>query len=278
MTASSLIAPAWRPLAPGDLDEPEWSTPSATMGTGQAYFFVNTSYRAQQRMRIEGPVTRVFYSHTYDGGARLRQLVHWIDAGTVVFVKLAESAAATEWLTADALDAESFVAAAAAADQPHIEALDRIQGATELPQERIARLLGVSRQTLYHWKNGKPIADKTRQRLFAVRDVLERAAVRHPGPSQLVAWLDTPRGVDGLTPAKTIENGDIDRARLLAISSPSSTVKRPPAWVRRPVPGAFRAGEEHRHEALPPEEDDELFARFGDPGDSRDNGAQNPGQ
>lgn len=137
--------------------------------------------------------------------------------------------------------------------QPHLEALHWIKQATGFSQERISELVGVSRQTLNRWQRGEPIKDTNRQRVFAVRSVLERALIRHRTRPELVAWLDTPRGADGRTPAQCFAAGDIDRARLLALSVPSPQVKRAPSWVRRPVPPAFRAGGEHEQQALPPE-------------------------
>ena len=141
---------------------------------------------------------------------------------------------------------------------PHLEAIQWIKKATGLTQDRIGRLIGVTRQTINNWENGVPIADINRRRLFAVRDVLERAALRHSTPAQLVAWLDTPRGTDGHTPAELLEMNEINRARLLAVSSPSPHLVRAPAWVKRPVPEAFRAGAERRQVALPPDSDEEI--------------------
>ncbi len=156
------------------------------------------------------------------------------------------------------------------ASSPHLHALKWIKSATGLPYDRIARLIGVTRQTINRWSRGEPIVDRNRRRLFAVREVLERAAIRHPTPAQLAAWLYTPRGTDGRTPADLLERGDIDRARLLALSIPSPRLRRAPAWTRRPVHPAFREGAEHRQEALPPERDDQLSARYGHPGNDDD--------
>jgi transcriptional regulator with XRE-family HTH domain len=143
---------------------------------------------------------------------------------------------------------------------PHLEAIQWIKTATNLSQERIGRLIGVTRQTINRWEKGEPITDPNRLRLFAVRDVLKRAASRHPAPEQLIGWLDTPQGAEGRTPAQLLEENNIDRARLLAMSAPSPHVVRPPAWVKRPVPKAFQTGAERRQEALPPDADDELSA------------------
>ncbi len=147
---------------------------------------------------------------------------------------------------------------------PHLNAIQWIKTATGLSQERIGRLIGVTRQTINRWEHGEPITDTNRQRLFAVHGVLQHAVLLHPSPAELVAWLDTPRGADGHTPAELLEMGKIDRARLFAISKPSPHLVRTSIWVNQPIPEAFRAGAEHRQEALPPSQDDELFALLSD--------------
>ncbi len=161
---------------------------------------------------------------------------------------------------------EQLAASGTAADisSPHLNAIQWIKAATGLSQERIGRLIGVTRQTINRWEHGDPITDANRRRLFAVREVLERATLLYPTPVELAAWLDRPRGADGRTPAELLEAEEINKARLLAISSPSPGLVPPPAWVRQPVPEAFRAGAEHRQEVLPPPRDDELAALIGD--------------
>ncbi|HUY79409.1 MAG TPA: helix-turn-helix domain-containing protein [Ktedonobacterales bacterium] len=138
---------------------------------------------------------------------------------------------------------------------PHLEAIRWMKEATGLSQERIAELLGVSRQTLNRWNRGEPIKDINRRRIFGVRQILELAVNKHPTREQMLAWLDTPQLADGVTPAQALAAGNLDRARLLAVTTPSPHVKRPPAWVRWPVPEAFRAGAEHMQVAMPPEDD-----------------------
>lgn len=147
----------------------------------------------------------------------------------------------------------------------HVEAVRWIKEATGLSDARIARLLGVSRPTLRNWEHRGVIADVKRQRLYAVREILELAAARQGSPDELVHWLDTPRGADGFTPAKLLEAGEVDRARYLAASSPSPRLRRPPAWLNRPVPPAFQKGAEQRMETLPPEETDVSDALLEEP-------------
>jgi DNA-binding XRE family transcriptional regulator len=140
---------------------------------------------------------------------------------------------------------------------PHLNAVQWIRAASGLSQERIGRLIGVTRQTINRWENGEPITDTNRRRLFAVRDVLERATLQHSTPAELAAWLDTPDAVDGRTPAELLEMGEINKARLFAISAPSPGLTTSPEWVGRSIPEAFLAGAEHRQEALRLEKDDE---------------------
>jgi transcriptional regulator with XRE-family HTH domain len=148
--------------------------------------------------------------------------------------------------------------------QPHLEAIQWIKKITGFSQTRLGQLIGVTRQTIDEWKKkGTPISGPNRQRLFAVREVLERAASRYKTRELLVAWLDTPAGADGRTPAQLLAENEINRARLLAMSSPSPQLVPPPAWVNRPIPESFRKGSEQRQEALPPNPDSELDALFG---------------
>jgi len=144
---------------------------------------------------------------------------------------------------------------------PSIEAIRWIKEKTGFSQERIARLLGTTRHTLYNWERGGSISDHNRQRLLAVKGVLERAAFRHTTSGMLATWLDTPRGVEGYTPAWLLEQNEIGKARLFAVSHPSPRLIRAQPWVRRPLPGKFRAGEEHYDEALPPEKESHTAPR-----------------
>lgn len=152
----------------------------------------------------------------------------------------------------------------------HAQALARIRELTALKWDRLAQLLGVSRQTLHLWEQNKPIVDDNRRRLLGVTDVLERAATRCLSSDQLRAWLDTPRGPEGLTPAELLERGEIGRARTLAISSPSANLRRAAPWVNRPVPEAFRAGAERRLPAEPPSHEDEFSGLSGHQSDDSD--------
>jgi hypothetical protein len=178
---------------------------------------------------------------TTDGGLLLSGASCWQvieDVGTLRFSWTCQSTPASQVKT------------------PTQTAIEWIKTATGFADQRVAQLLGVSRQRLHAWQQGARIFDRNRRRLFAVREVLERAASRHEQPDQLAAWLDTPRGADARTPAQLLEAGEIDRARLLAVATPSRGVAPAPVWIRRPMPDAFRQGRETRIEAHPPDESD----------------------
>lgn len=156
-----------------------------------------------------------------------------------------------------------------------LDAIHWMESMTGLSQDRIGKLIGVSRQAINVWKRGGRIADENRQRILAVRDVLKRALAKHPTKDLLMAWLDTPRGSDGRTPAQLLEANEINRARLLAMAVPSPHIKTVPSWVNRPIPEAFRAGAERRQEALPRETESELtkLIESGEYGIDEDGGA-----
>jgi uncharacterized protein (DUF2384 family) len=146
-------------------------------------------------------------------------------------------------------------------DETPVQAvLKRLKQATSLPWQRIAQLLGVSRQSVEGWRSGDPITDQHRRHLFAVCDVLERAATTYRTQAELIAWLDTPRGADSHTPADLLAVRQTDRARLLAVTRPSPGVQPPPARITRPTPATFARSRERRAEAVPPDRDAELFA------------------
>jgi len=222
-----------------------------------------SDYAAQRRFSHLIKVLGILRESTSDGEVRLRKSLptpNWVcrRSGGYIIVLLPQAPSSEELLTKTSNN--RFFRKQPPQPLPHLEAISWIKEATDLSQERIGRLVGVSRQTIINWENGYPITDTHQQRLFAVRDVLERAARRYQGQAELKAWLDTPSGSDGRTPAQMLEANEINRARLLAVSSPSSSLVPPPVWVKRAVPEKFLAGGERRQEALPPEADSELSA------------------
>jgi hypothetical protein len=142
--------------------------------------------------------------------------------------------------------------------EPHQEALEWIKVASGLSWENIGEMLDVSRQALVAWRRGEPIRREHLQRLLATREVLERAVRNNPRPTNLRAWLYTPRRADAKTPADLLKAGEIGRVRLLAVTTPSPKVKVPSQRMQRQIPEAYRSSRE-RIEAVPPERDEELL-------------------
>jgi len=213
----------------------------------------------ESRQRFTGMIVQAFDNNTNNGGGLLRRtsipLAVMIALATVSHGQIGQPSSDTAQSRVEIVESQS---PAHIESLPHVEALESVKVATGLTQERIGRLLGVTRQALHLWERGEQISDSNRQRLLGVRDVLERAAKVHHTPAQLATWLDTPRGADGRTPAQLLEANEINRARLLAMSTPSPRLVRPPEWVRQPVPELFRTRAEHLQEAVPPVVDDDL--------------------
>lgn len=90
---------------------------------------------------------------------------------------------------------------------------------TELSDARLARLLGVSRQSIHLWKAGKPMRAEHFRRLLRVAEIVKRAASRQDTPLTIRAWLDMPWPPDGRTPAGLLEAGDFDKARYCAVAT-----------------------------------------------------------
>lgn len=152
--------------------------------------------------------------------------------------------------------------------EPHSEAILWIREATRLSISRVADLLGVTRPTIYTWQANGDISDANRRRLFAVREILERAKRIHNTPTVLAAWLDSPRGTDGRTPFDLLASGDLDRARLYALSTPSRQVQASSEGSARPSIPRFRTRPEYVAEAHSFDDDEELSKLLGeDPDD-----------
>jgi DNA-binding XRE family transcriptional regulator len=154
--------------------------------------------------------------------------------------------------------------------EPHLAALQWIKEATGFSQQRIGLLVGVTRQTLYLWERGGEITDSNRRRIFGIRDVLRRAQKHYPKHAQFVEWLDAPGMLDGRSPAELLAQGEIDSARLLAVTTPSPSITLSHTSTKHRDSVRFRSGQEARHEPMRPSSDDELLAEFGEPGDGED--------
>jgi hypothetical protein len=129
-------------------------------------------------------------------------------------------------------------------DSPHVKAVRWIQGATGLSDGRVAQLLGVSRKTILDWKSGTLVRDSNRQVVLETQDILKRAARHYDLPEGLVTWLYTPDPDDGIAPFKLLQEREFDRARYLAVQTPTE-VDPVPDWAKRPIaPGWQDAVEE----------------------------------
>lgn len=144
--------------------------------------------------------------------------------------------------------------------QSHEEALEWLRSEAGLSKERVSKLLGVSRQSVHSWSAGKDIRSEHRQRLLALREVLQRAIDVQGAGDRLLAWLDTPRGIDGRTPAQLLEVADFNRARLLATTTRSPRLKSPPTWISREIPPSLRTRGDARHSAFPLADEDSIEA------------------
>ena len=110
-----------------------------------------------------------------------------------------------------------------------------------LPKTRLGALLDVSRPTIDAWEAGAATPhDANRQRILALRDILERAAAHMPPGWTLADWLDTPRGSDGATPGALLCAGHLGRARLLAMSTPSPVLTGRGSRVTPQIAPRFR--------------------------------------
>lgn len=95
-------------------------------------------------------------------------------------------------------------------------------------------LLGVERQTLYHWERGiTDINSENLKKVTQICEVLDLAKESLSDTNVSVReWLYTPRGIDGVTPQGLILQGDFTKARLLAIASLPRKRTEIPGWLR----------------------------------------------
>lgn len=190
---------------------------------------------------------------TGEGGARLRNdPVLVIERIGPWLHRPSSSTSAVRSSQAPAAEKPSPATKSAIAD-----ALGWIKEATGLPQDRIAAILQVSRQTVYNWENGAPIAPHNMEHLLAVRDVLGRAASRYTSQQDLLVWLYSPRGADSRTAADLLAAGAIGKARLLAFTTPAPRVKPAASWTRQSMPDRSAVDREPRTEPFRAEPDDE---------------------
>jgi hypothetical protein len=110
-----------------------------------------------------------------------------------------------------------------------------------------------------NWLRGAVvIRDEHRQRLLAVREILQRAQRRHQGEDALKTWLDTPQGLDAQTPRQLLMNNELGKARALALSTAPPPPRVAPQWLRESPPDPWTQRQRRRRdrfvfEQLPPE-------------------------
>jgi len=139
----------------------------------------------------------------------------------------------------------------------HVGAVRWLEEHAGLSQGAIADLVGVSRQTVRNWLGGVDIRDENRQRLLAVRDILERIQRRHRGSDALMTWLDTPRGPQAQTPRQLLIANEIGTARALSLSTAPPRPRSAPAWLRKSPPDPWTDRQRRRRERVVPDESGE---------------------
>lgn len=174
---------------------------------------------------------RTFLEQTGDGGAKIYSWRYAALQGTTC----GDSA---RGITAGLRDWEAPSIPLSAIEIPalptHAVAVRWIQQATGISESHLGNMLGVKRMTVRNWKAGKAIKTASLRRLLETKDVLQRAQLQYPSPNQLIIWLNTPDKEHGIAPARLLSEGDFDRARFLAVLTPS-TVEPTPSWAKRPV-------------------------------------------
>jgi uncharacterized protein len=140
-----------------------------------------------------------------------------------------------------------------------------IRAVTGFSDSQLAQLLGVSVDQVKEWLNGKAVPNEYVPHVEAVHDIVERAQKRHPTERALQRWLYTPGGSSRMTPAQAIAAGDYGTARFLIFASPSRAATLP-SWVYDQIPDKYQDSLERLPEAVPQDEDSQLFALYGEPG------------
>jgi len=220
---------------------------------------------------LAGQIARESANRTHDGGAVLGPRPGWMvkltTGGLTCAALLAPIPMQMPWIGSVGSNWRHQHEAPRAPE--HADAVEALQRAG-LTLSQLERLLGVTRQTVNNWRTGKAIDRLHLETLLAVRDIVERALHRYPSRDDLAAWLVRPRGADGVTPLAAMEAGDFDRARYLAISTPSRV--RPIQSLRGRAKPALRARNEERMVAERPGLDDVLAGLHSD--DDGDDGEE----
>lgn len=104
---------------------------------------------------------------------------------------------------------------------PQARVVADIRALTDLSWPRIARLVGVERQTIYRWRNGEPADELKLRQASTVLDILQEARHEHGTGRDLCAWLQRPAPLHGASPLDLIAEGRYEEARFLAMLAPS---------------------------------------------------------
>jgi hypothetical protein len=140
------------------------------------------------------------------------------------------------------------------------DAMDAIEAITGLPKVRIAELIGVSRVTYDNWRRGKNIAVDNFQRVLGTLDVLRRASARFRDTQQIQCWLYTAVGSRARTPAQLLGTGQVNQARMLAVTSLPARPRSVPDWLWNAPEDQWTARERRRKDRVVLESADSLGA------------------
>lgn len=136
------------------------------------------------------------------------------------------------------------------------EVLRGIEELTVWSRTRIAEeIFDKSRTAYYDWLEGKSVALPNEQRIRGTRDVLQRASTRYGSPERLQGWLTTPVGSHAVSPLELLKAGEIDKARLLALSNLPQRETALPEWLLDAPLDSWSAGEQRRRRFVVRESD-----------------------
>ena len=134
---------------------------------------------------------------------------------------------------------EKIAALPAAEPTPEASAASRIREISGLEADKIADLLGVTRQGFYAWLGGTKPRGKRRDHLMQVLHIMEEVARRRGGPRETAAWLMTPSAASNRVPCELLKAHEYDLCRsLLTRSTTPRPALRPPR--KRLAPGQLR--------------------------------------
>jgi len=160
-----------------------------------------------------------------------------------------------DWTTQEK---KKIAAALPAAEQtPEASAASRIREISGLEADKIADLLGVTRQGFYAWLGGTKPRGKRRDHLMQVLHIMEEAARRSGGPRETAAWLMTPSAASNRVPFELLKAHEYDLCRsLLTRSTTPRPALRPPR--KRLAPGQLREAVDRLTSRAAGDDDDNL--------------------